>query len=231
MKKQQDRYGLEPPQWKVGTMVYLDHKNIKVQYPSAKLAPRRSGPFPITELIGKSSYRLELPTKWKIHNVFHGSLLKPYIETKEHGPNYPKPLPDIVEGEEEWEVDEIINVRGPPKNEKWEYLVSWVGYPDSEISWQPLENLENTMRKIRAWHRRNPEREKPPSVKLRLAHLSNKLEAVKRSIITEKNCRRSIRRQGQPPVASTSPFGASEQPQATPVQPPVASITPQRSRT
>lgn len=231
MKKQQDRYGLEPPQWKVGTMVYLDHKNIKVQYPSAKLAPRRSGPFPITELIGKSSYRLELPTKWKIHNVFHGSLLKPYIETKEHGPNYPKPLPDIVEGEEEWEVDEIINVRGPPKNEKWEYLVSWVGYPDSEISWQPLENLENTMRKIRAWHRRNPEREKPPSVKLRLAHLSNELEAVKRSIITEKNCRRSIRRQGQPPVASTSPFGASEQPQATPVQPPVASITPQRSRT
>jgi len=36
----------------------------------------------------------------KIHPVFHNSLLKPYYETKEHGPNHKKPTLKIVNGEE-----------------------------------------------------------------------------------------------------------------------------------
>jgi len=30
----------------------------------------------------------------KIHPVFYNFLLKPYCETKEHGPNYEKPAPE-----------------------------------------------------------------------------------------------------------------------------------------
>ena len=34
------------------------------------------GPFQITEVIGQQAYRLALPEDWKIHPVFHVSLLK-----------------------------------------------------------------------------------------------------------------------------------------------------------
>ena len=41
-------------------------------------------------------------------NVFHASLLTPYRETDQHGPNFLEPLPDIIEGEPEWEVERIL---------------------------------------------------------------------------------------------------------------------------
>jgi hypothetical protein len=45
----------------------------------------------------------------KIHPVFHNSLLKPYHETKEHGPNYEKPAPEIVNNKEgHYEIEAIL---------------------------------------------------------------------------------------------------------------------------
>jgi hypothetical protein len=36
-------------------------------------------------------------------------LLTLFHETKEHGQNYPQPLPEVIDGEEEFKVEEIIN--------------------------------------------------------------------------------------------------------------------------
>jgi hypothetical protein len=44
-----------------------------------------------------------------IHDVFHASLLSPYHKSVEHGPNYSRPLPDLLEVEEEYKVECIIN--------------------------------------------------------------------------------------------------------------------------
>jgi hypothetical protein len=43
--------------------------------------------------------------------VFHASLLSPYKETEEHSANYPELPPDLIEGEEEYEVEEILGSR------------------------------------------------------------------------------------------------------------------------
>ena len=53
-------------------------------------------------------YRLKLPQEWKVHNVFHATLLKPYIETKTHGENYMRPPPKLLEEQEVYEVETIV---------------------------------------------------------------------------------------------------------------------------
>jgi hypothetical protein len=81
MKAQYNRFGATNPQWEIRDLVWLEGKNIKTEYPTAKLAPKRFRPFPIVEKIGSTLFKLKLPAKWKIHDVFHASLLTPYHET------------------------------------------------------------------------------------------------------------------------------------------------------
>jgi hypothetical protein len=94
-----------------GEQVWLEGTNLKLSHPSAKLAPRRYGPFPITDVISPVVYRIQLPPHWRIHNVFHLSLLTSYKETDAHGRNFPELPPDLIEGEPEYEVDQILIVR------------------------------------------------------------------------------------------------------------------------
>jgi RNase H-like domain found in reverse transcriptase/Integrase zinc binding domain len=92
----------------VGQKVWLDTRNMKMNY-HKKMAPKREGPFEIEEVLGPVTYRLKLPTTWKIHNVFHAILLKPYVETEVHGENFSRPIPDILDGEEEvYNVEMIL---------------------------------------------------------------------------------------------------------------------------
>jgi hypothetical protein len=78
MKVQYDRHRTKPLEWKIGDQVWLEGKNLKTQYPLVKLGPKRFGPFEIVKCIGATSYQLKLPKTWKIHDVFHASLLTPY---------------------------------------------------------------------------------------------------------------------------------------------------------
>ena len=86
-------------------------------------------------------YQLELPVQWKIHNVFHASLLLPYTETKLHGPNFPKPPPDIIEGELEYEVQEILGSRRTGKKHTLQYRIRWKGYLAAHDSWEPASQV------------------------------------------------------------------------------------------
>ncbi|KAF8636973.1 hypothetical protein AX16_010921 [Volvariella volvacea WC 439] len=113
--------------------------------PFKKLAPKREGPFKITKVLGPVTFQLELPEQWKIHNVFHASLLTPYKENNIHGPNFLMPPSDIINDEEEWEVENIIKYRwiGPKRKRQVEYLIAWKGYPSSENHWEKEELLAN----------------------------------------------------------------------------------------
>jgi transposase InsO family protein len=96
-------------QFRVNDKVWLSGKNLALPYQTLKLAPRRHGPFLITHRISPVAYRLELPPTWTIHDVFHAGLLTPYRETDQYGPSHTRPPPDLIGGEEEFEVEAIMN--------------------------------------------------------------------------------------------------------------------------
>jgi hypothetical protein len=86
-------------------------------------------------------YQLRLPVAWRIHNVFHASLLLPYHETTTHGPNFSRPPLELIDGEEEYQVECIMGHRKTGWGTKLQYLVKWVGYPDSDNTWEPTAQV------------------------------------------------------------------------------------------
>ena len=88
--------------------VWLDSQNLKTCY-HWKLAPKWEGPFEIERVMGPLTFKLKLPKTWRIHNIFHAALLMPYTEMETHGPNFPRPPPDIDNDEEWWEIETILN--------------------------------------------------------------------------------------------------------------------------
>ena len=96
-------------QYKEGDQVWLEGTNIRTHHPTAKLAPKHHGPFQIVKVLGPVTYQLRLPEQWQIHPVFHIDLLTPYKEMATHRVNYTRPPPDLINGEEEYEVERIIN--------------------------------------------------------------------------------------------------------------------------
>ena len=87
------------------------------------------------------AYQLALPLSWGIHNVFHASLLLPYKETTAHGPNFMQPPPDLIEGEEEYEVEAVINHRHHGCQHQLQYLIKWKDYPSSDNTWETAEDV------------------------------------------------------------------------------------------
>src|ERR1700678_1592084 len=78
-----------------GQKVWLDLRNLKMSY-HKKITPKREGPFKIEEVLCLVTYQLKLPELWKIHNVFHAILLRPYIENKIHGGNFTRPISELL---------------------------------------------------------------------------------------------------------------------------------------
>ena len=121
-------------------MVWLETTNLHMNGPK-KLQMKRTSLFEVEEVISHTAFRLRIPPRWKIHPVFHASLLSTYKETSEHGPNFLRPPPDLIDGEEEYEVEAVLRHRGKPSRHT--FLIRWKGYSATEDTWEPERNLSN----------------------------------------------------------------------------------------
>ena len=74
----------------------------------------------------------ELSLTITIHPVLCAGLLTTYQEMPLHGENFPRPPPDLVDREEEWEVEKIVDATRGGRGQKLHYLIKWKGFPDSE---------------------------------------------------------------------------------------------------
>ena len=139
--------------YQLGDKVWLEGRNLTTTHPSAKLAPRHYGPFQITCVISRTSYQLKLPPQWKIHNVFHTTLLTPYKETALNGHQNQEPAPELIEGQPEWEVEQILRVRRYRR--QVQYLVRWKGFSEAHNSWEPASNV-HADELIKEFYKRHP---------------------------------------------------------------------------
>ncbi|RVW50368.1 Transposon Tf2-2 polyprotein [Vitis vinifera] len=122
---------------------YLDKAAKKMKKWADK--KRRHTEYKVGDMVGKVSYKVELPPRLKIHPVFHVSYLKPYHEDKDdpsRGLSKRAPTAVVTSYDKEVEhiiADRIIRRRGVPP--ATEYLVKWKGLPESEASWEPANAL------------------------------------------------------------------------------------------
>ena len=137
--------------FKVDDQVSLKTTHLGIStLPTKKLFPLWMGPFTVIEVINPVAYRLALPSTWKAHNVFHVSLLKPYISNGEAV----DPLSFTLKGgkDNEYEVEEIYDYA--PKSlhkdgkqrkvSELVYYVKWLGLPMGSQARQTYKNVQGT---------------------------------------------------------------------------------------
>ena len=108
------------------------------------------GPYKVKGIISSNAIELELPKSIKIHpvvNISRVRLYKPQVEGQKKIP--PKTV--IIKGEEEFEVEKILNKRIVRGKEK--FLVKWKGYMAEEDTWESRENLENVEELVEEFER------------------------------------------------------------------------------
>ena len=111
MKKYVDRKRAKVNEYKVGDLVMLSTKDLKYQMTgrrTEKLTERFVGPYKIKKIISSNVVELELPSTVKIHPVVNVSRIQRYVGQVE-GQRKKQPAPVVIEGEEEWEVERILN--------------------------------------------------------------------------------------------------------------------------
>jgi len=155
MKRYYDRYRTPAPVFNPGNKVFLNASDIQTTCPSQKLLHRRLGPFVVERRIGPMAYRLKLPHKMKqLHPVFNIVKLTPALDdpipgrkTEDH------PLPIVIDGEAEWEVEEILDSRWHRR--RFQYLIKWKGYGREHNSWESASEV-STPALIAEFHHKHP---------------------------------------------------------------------------
>ena len=124
-------------------------KNLKNVRPKKKLFYKFTEFFEVKNVVESQVYRLCLFDQWRIHFVFHVSLLESYYTNA----NIVLSAEMILMSEdEEYEVENIL--KNKKKWEKFYYLVRWKEFPLCEDNWIFKHYLTNAQNMLKHYHKR-----------------------------------------------------------------------------
>ena len=111
MRKYADRKRSKVEEYRVGDWVLLSTKDLKYQMKgrrSEKLIEQFVGPYQVKRIISTNAIELDLPNTVRIHLVVNVSRVQRYKDQVE-GQKKEQPASVIIEEEEEYEVEKILN--------------------------------------------------------------------------------------------------------------------------
>jgi len=153
IKKFVDKRQKKGEEYRVEDLVLLSTKDLKWQMKGRRLEKLTEyfvGPYKVKGIISSNTIELELPKSIKIHSVVNMSTVQLYKLQVEEQKKIPPKLV-IIEGEEEFEIEKILNKRTVRGKEK--FLVRWKSYTAEEDTWENKENLENAKELVEEFER------------------------------------------------------------------------------
>ena len=114
--------------------------------------------------MGKQAYKLELPKKWKIHDVFHVLLLEQNTIRKGRVDEKDERTEFEAGDKEEYEVEGIQDSTVYAKESEeghlpgLYYLLSWKGYPEEKNTWEPASAVQHLRKLLSVFHKDNPDK-------------------------------------------------------------------------
>ena len=118
-------------------------------------------PFRVLYPVGKQAYKLELPKKWRIYDVFHVSLLEQDTTRKGRVDEEVRQIKfDVGDNKSrEYKVEAIRDSAVYVRESKsgyllgFYYLVSWKEYPEEENTWEPASAIQHLRKLISLFHK------------------------------------------------------------------------------
>ena len=140
----------------------MNSKYIKTKQ-NRKLEAKFFRPFRVLHPVGKQANKLELPKKWKVHDVFHVSLLEQDTTRKRR---VSKKVPELDagnEGSKEYKVEAIRNNAIYATESEGHlpglyYLIAWKGYPKEENTWKQSSAVQHLKKLINFFHKDHPKK-------------------------------------------------------------------------
>ena len=148
--------------FQVGDQVALKTKHLGINtLPSRKLFPLWLGPFTVSKVINPAAYELELPHNWRMHNVFHASLLKRYQSNGEAVA--PQSFTLVGGQDDQFEVERIMDYTPKTAHKDGKlrkvseliYWVKWRGIQYGTDARQPYKNLKGSQEALQELALRN----------------------------------------------------------------------------